>query len=156
MESIYRVGVYLMNLHIKMLKKYYEKSSKTFYYYTDALLADDIIIKFTSDELLIISILDHKNAQEFIMTSGKLSPIEYRRIVRDILIMYRIRSKVEFTQAIRDLSIEFNTGRKQPTKEQKEEMFSQLIWEISLIETVEELGAKANENKTLDPQKDDQ
>jgi len=147
-----------MNLHIKMLKKYYEKSSKTFYYYTDALLADDIIIKFTSDELLVVSILDHKNAQEFIMTSGKLSPIEYRRIVRDILIMYRIRSKIEFTQAIRDLSIEFNTGRKQPTKEQKEEMFSQLIWEISLIETVEMMkeAKEAYEDETLNSQEDDQ
>jgi hypothetical protein len=139
-----------MNLHINPLKKYYEKSSKTFYYYTDAILTDDILIKFTSDKLLVVGILDYKNAQEFIMTSEDLAPIQYRRIVRDILLMHGTQSKVEFTQAIRDLSIEFNTGRKQPTKEQKEEMYSQMVWEISLIETVE-MEAKRSENKTLNP-----
>jgi len=147
-----------MNLHIPYLKKHYDKSSKIFYYYTDSMLKNDIIIKFTSDHFLIVSILDHKNAQEFIITSEKRFPIEYRRIVRDILNMYRCFSKVEFTQTIRDLSVEFNTGRKQPTKEQKEEMFSQLIWEISLIETVEMMkeAKEAYEDETLNSQENDQ
>jgi hypothetical protein len=136
-----------MKLHIPKLKKHYDKTNKTFYYYSDRLLKDDILIKFKSDESLIVAILDHKNAQEFIMVSEKLSPIQYRRIIRDILIMHRCQSKVEFTQAIRELSEEFDTGRKQKTKEQAEEMFSQLIWELTLIETVEMQMREANENE---------
>jgi hypothetical protein len=137
-----------MNLHLPKLKKYYDKSSKIFYYYTDSMLKDDIIIKFKSDYFLSVAILDHKNAQEFIMTSGSLTPIEYRRIVEDILSIHEYCTKVEFTQTIRELAIIFSTGRKQATKEQKEQMFSQLVWELTLIETVE-MEARENEDKTL-------
>lgn len=136
-----------MNLHLPKLKKYYDKSSKIFYYYTDLMLKEDIIIKFKSNDFLSVAILDHKNAQEFIMTSGILTPIEYRRIAEDILSIHEYCTKVEFTQIIRELSIDFDTGRKQETKEQKEAMFSQLVWELTLIETVE-MEAE-NEDKTL-------
>jgi hypothetical protein len=139
-----------MNLHLPKLKKHYDKSSKIFYYYTDSMLKDDIIIKFKTDYFLSVAILDYKNAQEFVMTSGDFTPIEYRRIVEDILSIYEQHTKVEFTQIIRELSVIFSTGRKQPSKEQKEEMYSQLVWELTLIETVE-MEAKANENKTLNP-----
>jgi hypothetical protein len=147
-----------MNLHISKLKKHYDKSSKIFYYYTDSMLKDDIIIKFKADYFLSVAILDHKNAQEFVMTSGDFTPIEYRRIVEDILSIYEQHTKVEFTQIIRELAVIFSTGRKQPTKEQKEEMFSQLIWEISLIETVEMMkeAKEQYEDEALDSQENDQ
>jgi hypothetical protein len=136
-----------MNLHIPNLKKHYDKTTKIFYYYSDQLLKDDILIKFKTDEYLSIAILDHKNAQEFIMTSGSLPPVQYRRIVKDILSIHELSTKVEFTQTIRELAVAFVTGRKQQTKELAEAMFSQLVWELTLIETVEMQMKEANENE---------
>lgn len=140
-----------MNLHISHLKKYYDKTTKIFYYYSDRLLKDDILIKFKSDEFLSVAILDHKNAQEFIMTSGSLAPVQYRRIIKDILSIHELTTKVGFTQTIRELAVVFVTGRKQETKELAEAMFSQLVWELTLIERVEMdiKETSENENQTL-------
>ena len=115
-----------MNLHLNKIQRHYDKDNEVIYYYNELMLIDDLFIKYR-DHFLIVSILDKMNVQEFVVLSEYIAPIQLRRIVRDILYMYRFNEKQDFIYMLRDLSESYITTRTQ-VEEIKEEMFTQFVW----------------------------
>ena len=123
-----------MNLHLNKIQRHYDKDNEVIYYYNELMLIDDLFIKYR-DHFLIVSILDKMNVQEFVVLSEYIAPIQLRRIVRDILYMYRFNEKQDFIYMLRDLSESYITSRTQ-VEEIKEEMFTQFVWELNLLKTI--------------------
>lgn len=127
-----------MNFYIGGLSSYYDQNNETIYFFTDRMRKDDILFKLENDYLSVL-ILDKTNAQEFFMISdtSEISPIQMRIILKDIFMLQKSNDKETFTEMMKELSEQYTMSKGQ-LKEHADRLFSTMVWEFTLIETMVE------------------
>lgn len=123
------------NLYIQGLESYYDINNEVIYYFSDQMRKDDILFKLDEHEDFVVMILDKTNAQTYYMAEGPFAPIELRRIIEDVFALQKNNDKATFTEMMAALSEQYTVSKGQ-LKEHADEMFSTMVWELTLVETM--------------------